>query len=327
MIQSQFKPAWWLPFSHLQTIYPAILRRKTKIPAPLFEHERLELPDGDFLDLAWVGRLKTGPIIMVLHGFEGSLQSHYSMGMLNALKEFGLRSVFMHFRGCSGIPNRLARGYHSGETGDVAFLASVIAEREPKTPIAALGYSLGGNVLLKWLGETKDKNPLSAAVAVSVPFELTRAVKRIQSGFSRFYQWYLLHHACKRLRHKFEEQQEHSELGDRLKTVKSIVDFDNLLTAPLHGFKDADHYYQEASSRRYLRHIQKPTLILHAKDDPFMTAEVVPDHSELSSAVRLEVSDRGGHVGFVSGRYPWKPRYWLEERVPQFFVEHFSKVR
>lgn len=322
MRKSQFKPAWWLPFSHLQTIWPALVRRNAKLVSQL-EHERVELPDGDFLDLAWAGRHEKGPIVIILHGFEGSLHSHYIAGMLNALKKDGLRSVFMHFRGCSGTPNRLARGYHSGETGDVAFVADFLKKREPNTPLAAVGYSLGGNVLLKWLGETGKSNPLTAAVAVSVPFELTSAVKRMQRGFSRLYQWYLLYYACKRLKYKYQQQAELAELGLRLNSVKTIIEFDNLLTAPLHGFENAHHYYQEASSRRYLRHIEVPTLIVHAKDDPFMTDEVIPAVSELSSSVQLEMSERGGHVGFVSGRYPWKPKYWLEERVPRFFAEHF----
>lgn len=322
MKPSTFRPAWWLPSAHLQTIWPALMRRQPRVISQL-EHERLELPDGDFLDLAWVGRTESGPIVLVLHGFEGSLHSHYIAGMLNALKRSGLRSVFMHFRGCSGVPNRLLRGYHSGETGDVAWVTQVLKAREPNTPIAAIGYSLGGNVLLKWLGETGAANPLTAAVAVSVPFELMGAVKRIQRGFSRLYQRYLLYYACKRLRHKFQKQQEHSQFAHRLKSVKNIVEFDNLLTAPLHGFKDAHHYYEEASSRRYLKHIETPTLILHAKDDPFMTDDVIPGITELSTSVQFEMSERGGHVGFVSGRYPWKAEYWLEQRVPHFFKEHF----
>lgn len=322
MVQSQFKPAWWLPFSHMQTIWPALVRRRNRALIAKLQHERLELPDGDFLDLAWLGKDETGPIVIVMHGFEGSLESHYSLGMLHALREHGLRSVFMHFRGCSGTPNRLVRGYHSGETSDLAFLAEVLKGREPKTLLAAVGYSLGGNVLLKWLGETERRNPLVAAVAISVPFELIGAVRRIQRGFSRFYQWYLLRHARKRLQHKLRQHAGFDEHVERLKSVKTIVEFDDLLTAPLHGFKNAMHYYQEASSRQFLRHIAVPTLIVHAKDDPFMTTEVIPEKTELSSCVQFEMSERGGHVGFVSGAYPWKPKYWLEERIPQFFLEH-----
>jgi len=326
MKQSQFKPAWWLPFSHLQTIWPALLRRRNRTIMSELQHERLELYDGDFLDLAWLGREETGPIVIVMHGFEGSIASHYALGMLASLKKHGLRSVFMHFRGCSGTPNRLLREYHSGETADLAYLVKVLQEREPHTPLAAVGNSLGGNVLLKWLGETGGNNPLIAAAAISVPFELTLAVNRVQRGFSRFYQWYLLNHACKRLQRKLRHHAGYQEHAKRLKSIKTIVELDELLTAPLHGFRNAMHYYKEASSRQFLRHIKVPTLIVHAKDDPFMTSDIIPDASELSSYVQLEVSDRGGHLGFVSGTYPWKPTYWLEERVPRFFLEHMTEL-
>lgn len=316
---SQFKPAWWLPNSHLQTLWPAVCRGAIKnIP---LERERLELPDGDFIDIDWWGREQTGPIVMILHGFEGSINSHYAKGMLQAIHQQGWRGMFMHFRGCSGEPNRLARGYHSGETADVDYVVKTIVERENNPDMAAIGYSLGGNILLKWLGETGRRNPLTAAIAISVPFDLHKAAKRIDSGFSWFYQWYLVRCAVFRLLQKFEHVPAPFDTST-LTHVDGIRELDFKYTVPMHGFSSVEEYYTQTSSRPYLRHIRVPTLLLQAKDDPFMTEEVIPEKHELSPYIKLEVSETGGHVGFVSGTVPWKPQYWLEERVPQFLKIH-----
>ncbi|MFZ2315753.1 MAG: hydrolase [Gammaproteobacteria bacterium] len=311
-----FKPAWWLRNAHLQTIWPVLLRQH-ELKSTL-ERERIELPDGDFIDIDWINKDKEGPMILILHGFEGSIDSHYARGILNVINDGGLRAAFMYFRGCSGEPNRLTRGYHSGETKDVAFVTKVLGERKENKQMVAIGYSLGGNILLKWMGETGRKNPLLAAVAISVPFELHKAADRIQKGFSRFYQWYLLKCVQERLVQKFQLIKPSPDNLDSITAADNIRDFDNAYTAPLHGFQDADDYYSTTSSRRYLRTIKVPTLILHAKDDPFMTEDVIPLPEELSSSVILEVTEGGGHVGFISGKYPWRPEYWLEQRIPDF---------
>lgn len=316
----KFKPAWWLRNSHLQTIWPVLIRKRKLHPAIHLQRERLELPDGDFLDIDWVNKDAQGPIVILLHGFEGSIQSHYAKGMLNAMHLQGWRCVFMHFRGCSGVDNRLQRGYHSGDTGDLAYLVNSLQAQEPQTALAAIGYSLGGNILLKWLGETGGANPLKAAIAISVPFELKKAATRVQTGFSRFYQWYFLHCLLKRLQRKHAKVPAPVDLAT-LNRVHSLREFDEVFTAPVYGFRDAEEYYASASSRQYLRFIQVPTLLLHAKDDPFMTADVVPQNEELSPYVKMELCDKGGHVGFVAGRVPWRPRYWLEERSPVFFSQ------
>lgn len=321
MSSSSFKPAWWLPGPHLQTLWPTIARKYSKsIP---FATERVELPDGDFLDLSWVRKNERGPIILLLHGLEGSVQSPYAKGMMHAIYHNQWRCVLMHFRGCSGEPNRLARGYHSGETGDVAFIVNVLKERELDTPIAAVGYSLGGNVLLKWLGETGSQNPLCAAVAVSVPFELHKAANRIQQGFSRLYQRHFLKCLYSRLSYKFEHYPAPFELPPFM-DVNTIWEFDDKVTAPLHGFVSAKEYYEKCSSRQFLKKIKVPTLVLQSEDDPFMTPDVIPEDHELSHAIQLEVYQNGGHVGFVGGKVPWRPEYWLEERVPKFFKEYFK---
>lgn len=321
MKANHFKPAWWLPSPHLQTLWPVFLRPSIK--NLVLERERVELPDGDFIDLDWLGRNKNGPLVLILHGFEGSIESHYAKGMLLKIEQNGWRGVFMHFRGCSGEPNRLPRGYHSGETSDVDYIIDLIRQRHANTPLAIIGFSLGGNVLLKWLGETKEKNPLQAAIAVSVPFVLHKAAARMQKGFSRCYQWYFLKCLRERLTHKFQYVASNLLDNNDWSNMQTILDFDNKYTAPLHGFNDVHEYYTVSSSRQYLRSIQVPTLILHAKDDPFMSEDVIPESHELSPHIKLEVSESGGHVGFVSGKYPWRPEYWLEKRIPDFLREYF----
>jgi uncharacterized protein len=316
---NQFKPAWWLPNSHLQTLWPQFCRADIKNLN--IERERFELPDGDFIDLDWLGKDQEGPLVLILHGFEGSIDSHYARGILRVVELQGWRGVFMHFRGCSGVPNRLPRGYHSGETEDLACVVQELYRREAHLELAAIGYSLGGNVLLKWLGETSFNNPLKAAIAISVPFELDKVTKRIQHGFSKVYQWYFLKCLRERLFEKFEQVSPNID-PDVIKKAHTLEDFDDRYTAPLHGFSSAEEYYAVASSRQYLHAIRVPTLVVHAKDDPFMTIDSIPKPNELSPSIFLEVSEGGGHLGFIGGKYPWRPEYWLEERIPLFLREY-----
>jgi predicted alpha/beta-fold hydrolase len=286
----------------------------------VLERERLELPDGDFLDLDWLDKNKKAPLVLLLHGLEGSIESHYAKTMLLKLNEHGWRGVFMNFRGCSGEPNRLPRTYHSGETSDVSYVVHHLLDREPNVHLAAIGYSLGGNVLLKWLGETGKQNPLKAAIAISVPFELHKAAKRIRCGFSKLYQWYFIKCLRDRLSQKFKVCSVPVD-PTLIYKVSTMYDFDDKITAPLHGFASVNEYYTMASSRQYLRAINVPTLILHSKDDPFMPEDVIPESHELSPLTTLEVTEFGGHVGFVSGKYPWRPEYWLDQRVPEFLLD------
>ncbi len=305
---SSFRPAWWLPGPHLQTLWPALVRRRPRLAS---RQQRLELPDGDFLDLA---RLPgDGPRVLLLHGLEGSIASHYAGTLMARLAQQGMEPVLMHFRGCSGEPNRLPRGYHSGETGDLEWVIEALQRGDGKPVSAAVGFSLGGNVLLKWLGERSGDCPLHTAVAVSVPFRLADSARRMERGLSRLYQAHLMQRMKAAYRQKFEHIP--SPLEVDLEALRSFRQFDQAITAPLHGFRDADDYYVRASSRPWLRRIAVPTLVLHALDDPFMYPETVPGDDELSPAVTLELSRHGGHVGFVAGALPWRPRYWLEERI------------
>lgn len=279
-------------------------------------NKRLELPDGDFIDLAWLPG-GSGPIVVVLHGLTGSIQSKYARGLLVQVQALGWRGVLMHFRGASGEPNRLARGYHSGETGDFDYVVKRLRRRHPKAPLAAVGYSLGGNVLVKWLGEQGQNSCLSAAVAVSVPFDLGRCAQAINQGFSRTYQANLLKDMRRIAVEKFAQVEAPFQLPD-LAGCKDFFSFDDAFTAPLFGFENVQDYYAQASSRQYLPAITTPTLLVHAQDDPFMSPQVVPDATELPPAVRLELSAHGGHVGFVSSNRLGRPNYWLEQRIPDF---------
>lgn len=311
-----FRPAWWLRSPHLQTLWPVFFRRRLRPP---LRRERLELPDGDFVDLDWTLN-ESGPIVIIFHGLEGSSHSHYARGMLTALPRHGMRAVLMHFRGCSGESNRLARAYHSGDTGDIDFLVRSLKAREPDTQLAAIGYSLGGNALLKWLGEQGKDAPLQCAVAVSVPFLLHESTAHMNRGLSRIYQWHLLKSLKKGARRKARQHTPPASLKE-INRMKSFYEFDDRVTARLHGFNDGMHYYIASSSRQFLNRIRIPTLIVHAVDDPFMHPQVIPTAGELSPDVELDLHRHGGHVGFVGGRLPWKPRYWLDERIPAWLRE------
>ena len=306
-------PAWWLRNAHLQTLWASVVRRAEK---PVLRRERLELPDGDFIDLDWTAGA-SGPVVIVLHGLQGSSNSGYARGILSSLHQHGYRAVLMHFRGCSGEPNRLPRFYHGGDTGDLDTLVNILRAREPHTPLAAVGYSLGGNVLLKWLGAQGHRAPLSCAVAVSVPFEMNAAALRLQCGFSRIYQRHLLHSLRNAVHEKSKRMRMPLDFGD-LERLRTLRAYDDAITAPLHGFAGVDDYYAQSSCRQYLGRIGIPTLVLHAADDPFLPRTAIPSESELPPHVTLELSEHGGHVGFVNAGSIGQPRYWLEERIPEF---------
>ncbi len=328
IINGKFKPAWWLKGGNLQTCYPSMFRKKS---LPQGRWKRLELSDGDFLDLfiaepehyASGFSQQNAPIIVLLHGLEGSIHSTYAHGLLSQFLKQGWGGVQMHFRGCSGEPNRNPRAYHSGETEDFTYVLNWLTETYPKRPLAAVGFSLGGSVLLNYLGKKQTETRLKGGVAVSVPLQLDISSERINQGFSRAYQKYLLDSLREKISANVQLLERLNLSKQEVKEISSFYHFDNKITAPLHNFENADDYYQQSSARQYLKTIQKPTLIIHALDDPFMTPEVLPKEQELSEYVTLEVNHSGGHVGFVSGTNPLQPEYYLEQRIPEFFQDVF----
>jgi hypothetical protein len=307
MTTSPFRPAWWLRSAHLQTLWPSLARQRPRLD---LHWRRIELADGDFIDLAIGGT--RGPRVLIIHGLEGGLDSHYAGSLIARLAREGFQPLFMFLRGCSREPNRLDRAYHSGATEDLAAVLGTLAGDAAGPPCAAVGFSLGANLLLKYLGETPEPL-LQQAIAVSVPFVLRDAMLRLNLGVSRIYQRHLVGRLKTSLRRKFRERP--FPLPVDLDEIQDFDDFDDRITAPLNGFAGVFDYYSRASCRPFLRHIQTPTLIIHAHDDPFMFPSSIPREHELGPGVTLELAKHGGHVGFIAGPWPWRPHYWLEERI------------
>lgn len=320
----RFTPAPGLANPHVQTLLPRLINRQS-LPVT---NQELPLPDGDFVDLAWISKppVQTDkPLVVVFHGLEGSISSPYARDIMRAIKQRGWHGVLMHFRGCSGRLNRLPRSYHSGETGDARYFLGWLREQYPDTPLAAVGYSLGGNMLLKLQAEWGTASPLEAAVSVSAPLKLNVCADRINQGFSKVYERYLVKSLVNKVLAKFANH-DYQALIDlspqQIREARTFRQFDNLFTAPIHGFIDADDYYQYSSAFDYLELIQQPTLIIQALDDPFMTPAVVPATEQLPENVQLVVSRHGGHVGFVNG-WLLQPRYWLPSAITDYLAGFF----
>ena len=312
IIKSQFRPAWWLRGAHAQTLWAEFFRPKVKLT---IERQRVELPDGDFIDLDWSGP-EQGRTVLLLHGLEGSIHSDYIRGVMRELNQRGFRTCLMHFRGCSNEPNRLVEWYHSGKSDDPQLITETLRDQMGIEIYAAIGFSLGGNVLLKWLGEQGDKILLQRAAAMSVPFHLEQAAQRMDKGFSRIYQRFLVGTMKQSYKDKFTVIS--SPLNVDVDAIENFWQFDDQITAPLHGFKGADDYYSCASSRQFIPKIHVPTLILHAADDPFMYTHTPPGEDELPDNVWLELPEHGGHVGFISGVIPGLANYWGESRLAEW---------
>lgn len=317
MTASAFRPHPLLRSAHAQTLFAFLAHRRRPLP---WRHERLELPDGDFLDLCHLGP-PAGPIVCLFHGLEGCVRSHYIGGLASALVAHGFRVTFMHFRGCSGEPNRLPRAYHSGETGDIGYLIEFLRQRHDGHPLMAIGFSLGGNALLKHLGECGIDTPLRAAVAVSPPLRLATAANRIDQGLSRVYQAYLMRRMKASTRARMRRLGALPVDSERMERSRSFREFDDCVTAPLHGFRDADDYYGRSSSALWLAGVEIPTLVLHARDDPFLGAAGVPEGHGSGPGVEFELSERGGHVGFIGRDRFGLPSRWLERRIPRWLED------
>jgi predicted alpha/beta-fold hydrolase len=280
--------------------------------------EKLALPDGDFIELSWNQKLDQAKgLAVIFHGLEGSVDSHYAAHLLDDLRLAGWDSVLIHFRGCGPGGNQTARSYHSGETTDNLFALKHIKSTTDYQKIIAIGYSLGGNMLLKMLGEGYDGPELEQAIAVSPPFDLAKCSIAISQGFSNVYQTHLLKSMRNKFVTKYHLYDYQKLIGVGLNDIAQMdtfFAFDDKITGPLHGFDNAQHYYQTCSANQFMHNIEVPALVLHAKDDPFMTPDIVPHESQLSPQVTIELSDKGGHVGFLEGS-PLNPSLWVNERI------------
>ncbi|WP_161597716.1 hydrolase [Fluviispira multicolorata] len=315
-LQASFRAAWWLKNQHLQTLYPVIFPFNKKI---VLKRETIILADGDFIEVDWTANKSDDkPLILLLHGLEGSSKSSYIKRTMYEVFKNGFRAVCMNFRGCSGRQNKSKRAYHAGETEDLNFYINYLLQNEKiKSPIFIVGFSLGGNVLLKWLSENSNNIFISGAIAISVPFELEILANKMNRGFSKFYQWWLL----KSLKNNLLKNDRYKDFNlskEEIILVKTFWEFDDKITARIHGFLNAIDYYKKSSSRQYLSQIAHKTLIIHSKDDPFMSELCIPQDNELSKTTQLELTEQGGHVGFISGNYPFIPMYWLEKRIINF---------
>ncbi len=325
LLRSDFQPAPWLRNRHLQTIYPSL--PIPGIPKPRLVRETLELPDGDVTVVDWLSAVPdtadSSPLLVILHGLESSARSTYARQLLHAAARRGWRAAVLHFRDCGDYCNRLPRRYHAGETGDIRYFLGKLRSAGHRAPLFAAGFSLGGNVLLKYLGESGQDTPLSAAVAVSVPLNLHTAATALSRGFSRVYQRYLLTRMKRSIRRKFDPFTAAFD-WNRAMRARTFAEFDDAVTAPLHGFADKDDYYDRCSAVRYLGGIARPSLVINALDDPFMTPEVIPEAAAMSEFVAVEVSERGGHVGFIYGGTPWRPCYYVPRRIIEFLDGHLG---
>jgi len=315
-----FNPTWWLPGPHLQTLGARLLRPSR---GPSCRRERWTTPDGDFLDLDITGgaNLRDDVLVILLHGLEGSSRSGYILELERRLLARGIGTIALNFRSCSGELNRGRRLYHSGETSDLGWVVDRLHEEAPNRRLAAVGVSLGGNVLLKYLGERGSSAALTAAAAWSVPFDLAAGARFMERGFARHYVGRLLRSLKAKVRAREPELGRLIDLDGTLK-ARTFWEFDDAATAPLHGFDDADDYYRQSSSAAFIPTITAPTLVIHSRDDPFLPAVAIPETAmRRNPAITPVITDHGGHVGFVSGGVPFRPHFWVEHLIARWLVD------
>jgi predicted alpha/beta-fold hydrolase len=278
-------------------------------------------PDGDFVDLDWQDGAPGAPLVLVLHGLEGCARSHYVVGVLDLVRARGWRGVVLNFRSCSGELNRLPRFYHSGDTADLDLVVQRLVQREGDVRLAIVGVSLGGNVLVKWLGERGDRVPaaVEAGVGISVPFDLAACAEVLRRrGFGR---WVYTANFLRSMRAKVAEKaRAYPGFVDleAVRRARTFHDYDAAVTAPLHGFASARDYWTRASCKPYVAGVRRPLLLINAVDDPFIPLSCLPDPRTLPPGVRAEFTPHGGHVGFWEGAWPWQVRPWAERRAVDF---------
>ena len=306
----EYRAPLWLPGSHAQTIYPALLVPRATVA---YTREIWTTPDGDNVCVDWCGdeqgAAAGGPTLLLLHGLEGSSRSHYALGLMRAVAERGWRGAVIHWRGCGGLVNRAPRAYHSGDSAEADWMIRRMRERSAG-PLYAAGVSLGGNVLLKWLGERGDEagRLVAGAGAISVPYDLAAGAAMLERGFARLYARSFLRTMIPKALTMLAA---HPGLfdGERLRRAVTLREFDDMFTAPLHGYRDAQDYYARASSQAYIGGIKVPTLLVSARNDPFLPGRFLPAARALPPAVSTLFTEQGGHAGFCSGPLPGRFRW------------------
>ncbi|HYD79482.1 MAG TPA: alpha/beta fold hydrolase [Paucimonas sp.] len=307
----------WLPGGHLQTIYPAKFVAK---PAVSYRRERWDAPDGDFIDLDFVDGEPGKPFLVLFHGLEGSSHSHYARALMAHIETLGWSGAVPHFRGCSGEPNRAPRFYHSGDAPEIDWIVrrlAAYARRRGAGAFHAAGVSLGGNALLRWLGESQHQAEIvDAACAVSAPLDLAAGGAALSRGVAMIYTRVFLQTLKPKCVHKLDQ---FPGLFDRETMLRSrnLYEFDNVVTAPLHGYRNTEDYWHRASAKHILNDISVPTLVLNARNDPFLPERHLPEKA--SPHVRLEYPEHGGHVGFAAGGMPGRLD-WLPRRIVRFLA-------
>jgi len=309
-----YRAPLWLPGGNLQTLYPALIARR---PPVEYRRERWDTPDGDFIDLDWIVRpvASSAPMLVLFHGLEGSSNSHYARGLMHAAAQRGWQGVVVHFRGCSGELNRLPRAYHSGDSTEINWVLRRLQAQQAEGPLLVVGVSLGGNALLKWLGEQhwSAHNVVQRSAAISAPVDLHAAGRALEQGFNMIYTNNFLNTMKRKSLAKLRV---HPGLFDaeKLRATRTLREFDDLVTAPLHGYAGVDDYYTRASSKPGLINITVPTLLLNARNDPFLPGEALPAADRLSATVTAAFPDEGGHVGFPDqgGALSWLPQNVLD---------------
>lgn len=324
--EDSFNPAWFARNRHLQTMWGKLFRSPPRLPLHV---ERWPMPDGDHVELHRLDGRAGRPRLLVLHGLEGGPQSHYVHGLLRLAHGRGWGGDLLVFRSCGAGLNDARRFYHSGETGDLTAVIDRLADQHPDSPLGVAGVSLGGNVLLKLLGERGDglHPAVRAAAAVSVPYDLARGADSVSQGFARVYERHFLQSLMRKVTAKLER---YPDLCDpaRLPAVRTLRAFDDAVTAPVHGFASANDYYARSSSLAFLGAIRRPTLLLSAEDDPFLPPAVLDQVRAIAAttaALRVEFPPNGGHAGFIAGRLPWRPLYYAEHRVIEFLAPELER--
>lgn len=325
LVELLYTPPRWLPTSHAQTIVPALFARR---PAVAYQRERWNTPDSDFIDLDWLAYPSASapapdaPIFVLFHGLEGSSDSHYARVLMATARAFGWHGVVPHFRSCSGPLNVAPRFYHLADSAEVDWVLHRLRASHAG-PIVAAGVSLGGNVLLRWLGERgRDASFVSAAAAISTPLDVHAGGQALSQGFALVYTMSFLKTLKKKALLKLEQ---YPGLFDRdaMLASRTMYEYDNIVTAPLHGFRDTDEYWTHATTRPLLPEVVVPTLVLNARNDPFLPSTALPTRAEVSPAIELDQPEAGGHVGFMTGPFPGRID-WLPRRVFSF-LEPFAR--